>query len=61
VYHHHVDLDVLYQIYMMMMVHMYFIVADLHDDGTHVHVLYQIYMMMMVHMYFIVADLHDVM
>jgi hypothetical protein len=42
---------------MMMMIHMYFIVPDLHDDdGTHVPVLYQIYMMMMVHMYFIVPD-----
>jgi hypothetical protein len=43
-----------------MMMHMYFIVPDLHDDdGTHAPVLYQIYMMMMIHMYFIVPDLHD--
>jgi hypothetical protein len=43
----------------MMMIHMYFIVPDLHDDGTHAPVLYQIYMTMMIHMYFIVPDLHD--
>jgi hypothetical protein len=56
VYHHHVDLVQ----YRMMMIHMYFIVSDQHDDdGTHVHVLYQIYMMMMIYMYFILPDLHD--
>jgi hypothetical protein len=51
---------VLYHIYMMVMIHMYFIVPDLHDHGTHAPVLYQIYMMMMMmHMYFIVPYLHD--
>jgi hypothetical protein len=60
VYHPHAS--VLYQLYMMMLIHIYMyctrytwwctcIAPDLHDnDGTHVPVLYQIYMMM-VHMY----------